>query len=319
MDRVEVAPLSFVSFFPRRWIPMEDRPLSWPRLAIGVHLVVVATASWQLASVHSRPILGLWAAVSGVSLFVLTGLVHEASHRLLARSAWLNELAGNLAGWLVLTPLSAYRAFHRKHHQTTNREGDPNASLNSRWMLCVGSIVYVMLIHRHAWKNLRGRLFARYLLEMAGMATFFATLVFFLPRAFRERAWLMPMGLVMLLQNIRIVTEHLDLPAGRYRDTWQLVLPVWLSRWLLYYDHHLEHHLRPGLHWHDLPRYRTELSEREPSLGLNRVTLGQFFFEVFARLRLAPDGRFRDRPAPSAVADLATPRVVASRVGTIRE
>jgi fatty acid desaturase/peptidoglycan/LPS O-acetylase OafA/YrhL len=281
--------------------------MTWSRVAIGVHLAVVAVASWQLGSAHSRPALVLWAAVSGVSLFVLTGLVHEASHRLLARSTWLNEWAGNVAGWMVLTPLTAYRAFHLKHHQTTNREDDPNGPLNSRWMIVVGSMIYVILIHRHAWKNLRGKLWTRYLLEVAGMATFVAALVFLLPRAFRERAWLLPMGLVMLLQNVRIVTEHLDLPAGRYRDTWQLVLPVWLSRWLLHYDHHLEHHLRPGLHWHELPRYRTALIAREPALRLHRVTLGRFFRDVFARLRPEPGRSFLGRRSHAALADRPAP------------
>src|SRR5207248_8897190 len=143
-----------------------------------------------------------------------------------------------------------------------------------------------------------GRLLARYLLEAAAMAVFLAALVVLLPRAVRERAWLLPMGVVMLLQNVRIVTEHLDLPAGRYRDTWQLVLPAWLSRWLLHYDHHLEHHLRPGLPWHELPRYRAELVAREPELERRRVTLGQFFREVFARPPLARDPHAVDaRPA----------------------
>jgi fatty acid desaturase/peptidoglycan/LPS O-acetylase OafA/YrhL len=261
---------------------MLTRQLTWPRLAIGVHLLIVGTASWQLASTHAKPVYALWASLSGLSLFVLTGLVHEASHHLLARSIWINDLAGNLAGWLVLTPLTAYRAFHLKHHQTTNREGDPNAPLNSRWMLVVGSLFYPALIHFYAWRTLRGNRLLRYLLELAGMIVLLALLVL-LPRALRERAWLLPIGIVAVLQNIRIVTEHLDLNAGRYHDTWQLVLPGWASCWLLHYDHHLEHHLRPGLHWHQLPAYRAELMRREPGLGLLRVSLGQYFRDVFWR------------------------------------
>jgi glucan biosynthesis protein C len=280
---------------------MAGRAIAWPRLAIGVHLVVVAVASWQLGGTHARLIVASWAIISGVSLFVLTGLVHEASHGLLARSAWLNECLGNLAGWALFTPLTAYRAFHLKHHQSTNRDGDPNAPLNSRWMLGFGSLVYVTLIHRYALITLRGRRLARYLFESAGMVLFVALLAFGLPRALRERAWLLPMGIVVLLQNIRIVTEHLDLPAGRYRDTWQLVLPAWLSRWLLHYDHHLEHHLRPGLHWHELPRYRAALIAREPEIALNRVRLGPFLAEVFARPPRAPGP-----PTSSDPADLGT-------------
>jgi peptidoglycan/LPS O-acetylase OafA/YrhL len=271
-------------------------------------MIVLALASWQLAMARPLPVHAAWAAASGVSLFVLTGLVHEASHRLLSRSAWLNEVAGNLAGWMVLTPLTAYRAFHLRHHQRTNREDDPNALLNSRWMLGLGSIAYVILIHRYALKNLRGRALTRYAIEVVAMAAFLAALAISLPRAVRERSWLLPMSIVVLLQNVRIVTEHLDLPAGRYRDTWQLVLPGWLSRWLLHYDHHLEHHLRPGLHWHELPRFRDELRARAPGLGLHRVTLPQFFRDVFPGTGAATARGVVGRPTAPADAELPSNR-----------
>jgi peptidoglycan/LPS O-acetylase OafA/YrhL len=274
---------------PNRWIV-------WPRLGIGIHLAIVIVASWLLAHSHSYPLVAALAVLSGVSLFVLTGLVHEASHWLLARPVWLNELAGNLAGWALFTPLSAYRAFHLKHHQTTNRADDPNAPLNSRWMLLFGSPVYMMLIHSYVLRNVRGRQLARYLLEMAGMVVFIALLLRFLPSGYRDRSWLLPMAFVIILQNIRIVSEHLDLPAGRYQDTWQLVLPKWLSRWLLYYDHHLEHHLRPGLHWHELPDYRAELIATGRVDAANRVTFGRFFRDVFDKHR-ADEKRHLIHPA----------------------
>src|SRR3954447_18425380 len=73
----------------------------WSHVAIWVHLLVVVVASWRLAVGHAPPhYYAFWAILSGVSLFVLTGLVHEASHRLLYRTSWLNELLGNLAGWI---------------------------------------------------------------------------------------------------------------------------------------------------------------------------------------------------------------------------
>ena len=89
---------------------------------------------------------------------------------------------------------------------------------------------------------------------------------------------------VAVLQNLRIVTGHMDLPAGKYHDTWQLVLPGWLSVWLLHYDHHLEHHIRPRLNWYELPALRAKLA-LEPDLPLHRVTLLQFFVDVFLTRR----------------------------------
>jgi fatty acid desaturase len=217
--------------------------------------------------------------MTGTSLFVLTGLVHEASHHLLARRVWLNDLLGNLAGTLLATPVSAYRALHLKHHQATNRDDDPNKILKSRWMILFGVPTYIALAHVYAWKNLRGSALARYLLEMAGMSVPIAG-IFFLPRYVREWSLLGPLIVVAVLQNVRIVTGHMDLPSGKYHDTWQLVLPNWLSVWLLHYDHHLEHHIRPRLNWYELPALRAKLTV-DPDLPLQRVTFLQFFVEVF--------------------------------------
>ena len=99
------------------------------------------------------------------------------------------------------------------------------------------------------------------------MAVFLTALALTLPGSVRDRGWLLPLLVVMILQNIRIVTEHLDLPSGRYYDTWQLVLPSWLSGWILHYDHHLEHHLRPGLHWYELPGYRRDRAPARRNCG----------------------------------------------------
>ena len=259
------------------------RPRTAARLIIVAHLAVVALAGFALVSSHSRVVWGVAALASGTSLFALTGLVHEASHRHLARHRGWNDALGMLAGWPLLTPISAYRAFHSAHHQATNHDGDPNEPLNSRWMLLVGSVCYVTLIHRHALQTLRGRALGRYLAETLAMIATLAVVLTWLPHAIRERAFLVPLVVTALWQNLRIVTEHLDLPSGRFHDTWQLALPAPLSRWLLHYDHHLEHHLRPGLRWHELPLYRAEIHRGGFIPALQQVTALQFAREVFWR------------------------------------
>ena len=262
---------------------MPERPLAWPRMAIGAHLFVVLASGFVLVNSHSKAVWVAGGIASGVSLFVLTGLIHEASHRLLARGRWANEILGNLAGWPLLTPLSAYRAFHLKHHQATNRDDDPNAALNARGMVAFGSLVYVVLIHRHACKTLRGRPLTRYVVESIAMVATLASVLAWLPHAIRERALLLPLAVTALLHNLRIVSEHLDLPSGKFLDTWQLALPGPLSRWLLHYDHHLEHHLKPGLRWHELPEYRVELERLGAVPPSRRVTPARFVREVLAR------------------------------------
>jgi fatty acid desaturase len=259
---------------------MSKRRPVWSRCVIGSHIVVVLALGALLAQNRSGPWRVILTFISGTSLFVLTGLVHEASHHLLARRAWLNDLLGNLAGTLLATPVSAYRALHLKHHQTTNRDDDPNKMLRSRWMILFGVPTYIFLTHSHAWHYMRGRPLFRYLAEMALMAAVVVAGLWLLPRPIREWSLLGPLMVVGVLQNVRIVTGHMDLPSGKYDDTWQLVLPGWLSVWLLHYDHHLEHHVRPRMVWHELPGLRTKLADT-PGLPLHRVTLPQFFLEVF--------------------------------------
>ena len=90
-------------------------------------------------------------------------------------------------------------------------------------------------------------------------------LILALPRPVREWSLMGPLIVVAVLQNIHIVTGHLDLPAGKYHDTWQLVLPRWFSVWMIHHDHHLEHHIYPRLSWYELPQVRQNLP-RNPSL-----------------------------------------------------
>ena len=121
---------------------VNHRPV-WSRCVIGAHMFLVLACGFGLAVTYSDGLRFILTMISGTSLFVLTGLVHEASHHLLSRRPWLNDLMGNLAGTFLATPVSAYRALHLKHHQTTNRDDDPNKILKSRWMILFGVPTYI--------------------------------------------------------------------------------------------------------------------------------------------------------------------------------
>jgi fatty acid desaturase len=66
------------------------RPI-WSRCVIASHIVVVLALGYLLAWNSSDLCRVLLSFIAGTSLFVLTGLVHEASHHLLARPAWLKR------------------------------------------------------------------------------------------------------------------------------------------------------------------------------------------------------------------------------------
>ncbi len=88
---------------------MANRRPFWSRCVIGAHVLLVVVTGYLLALNHSDSMRIVLSLIAGTSLFVLTGLVHEASHHLLARRVWLNDLLGNLAGTFLATPVSAYR------------------------------------------------------------------------------------------------------------------------------------------------------------------------------------------------------------------
>ena len=89
---------------------MTDRRPLWSQCVIVAHLGVFVLASYALAHSYSDLTRLVLTLISGTSLFVLSSLVHEASHYNLARWRWLNEVLGNLAGNMLATPVSAYRA-----------------------------------------------------------------------------------------------------------------------------------------------------------------------------------------------------------------
>jgi fatty acid desaturase len=253
---------------------------------IACHIAIFVVAGYALAQIRSDLLRVVVSLISGVSLFVLTNLIHTASHYHLARRRWLNDLLGNLAGALLATPVSAYRALHMKHHQTTNRHDDPFRWLGSRWMILLGTPTAVLLIHAYAWRHLRSRALRRYLIELAGISMLIAG-IFVLPRPVREWSLFGPLIVVAFLHNVQNVFGHLDLPAGKYHDTWQLILPRWFSVWMLNIDHHLEHHVCPRLHWYELPDLRARLAI-EPGLELHRVTLPQFMDVLLRGTRRTP-------------------------------
>jgi fatty acid desaturase len=188
------------------------RPL-WSQFWIAAHLAIFAVAGYALSLTRSELARALLSLISGTSLFVLSGLVQQASDYQLARRAWLNDLLGNLASALLGTPLSAYRALRFKHRQATNRDDDPLSTLNSRWMILFGMPTAIALFHGYAWRHFRGRALGRYLIEMCGMFVLVGV-IFLLPRAVREWSVAGPLVVMDILLNVQIVTGRWDLTAG---------------------------------------------------------------------------------------------------------
>lgn len=85
-------------------------------------------AAWGLAWIWDVPVTLAAIALVGIGQHRLITLGHEASHYILFRNRWLNELASD---WLCMFPLFSvthnYRLQHLAHHQYVNEpERDPD-------------------------------------------------------------------------------------------------------------------------------------------------------------------------------------------------
>ncbi len=62
----------------------------------------------------------------------LAVVMHEAAHRTLFRSRWLNDWVGNwLAGYWIFLGVELYRPYHLQHHAHTGSERDPDIALRN--------------------------------------------------------------------------------------------------------------------------------------------------------------------------------------------
>lgn len=105
--------------------------------AIGFTWAVIALCFVIIAWANQA--LPLWAAilVTGVAVLLLAGrqlalgiLTHDAAHRSLFKTAWLND---HLTDWLCARPvwnnLQHYRPYHLRHHAKTSTLDDPDLCL----------------------------------------------------------------------------------------------------------------------------------------------------------------------------------------------
>lgn len=61
-------------------------------------------------------------------------LMHDAAHRALFRTGWLNEFAGQwLCGRPIMADLPSYRAYHLVHHRHVQTEKDPDLPLSAKF------------------------------------------------------------------------------------------------------------------------------------------------------------------------------------------
>jgi fatty acid desaturase len=210
---------------------------------------------------------------------------HEASHGMLRKSRFLNELDGVLIGFLSLMSFTLYRAAHQTHHAHLGCERDEelwpfNDPKSPRWFrrlmafteLCFGLFhTPAMFFRTFVRKNspIRSKKVRRRIwMEFAGIAAFQATFLTIVALTGTWKYWLwmyfIPAFIGGNLQSWRKYVEHVGLTGATIRSaTRSIIADTWtgklVSFTLLHEPFHGVHHQRAGLGHAELPIYQKDL------------------------------------------------------------
>lgn len=241
-----------------RFLELGEGETAWPTAALCLTALAVQAAS------SGAGLSGLWPPAASILVntacaYAQFTVLHDALHRSLSRVAWLNEVFGHAATFVLCGPYAAIRRNHLHHHARTNdpRE-DPDFWAAGETWLGTGLRCLTML-ERHYWTYLtrlrrRDAAFAQALLTIAAILALHA----WAWRAGHLRGlllyWTLPAQLAVaaLALTFDYWPHRPHTGRGRFKDTAN-ILPAWLDPFFLCQNLHAVHHLFPRLPWY---RYR---------------------------------------------------------------
>ncbi|MFO0868543.1 MAG: fatty acid desaturase [Pirellulales bacterium] len=263
---------------PPRWLPSNGWGTVYVLAAVALTAagVALSTAEMTLVWLTGQVLLAL-------AFLQWFALLHEAGHRTLFRTRWLNDVAGQLAGFLALIPLTSWRPIHARHHRWTGwQDIDPTTAVlapqerprpryqrwtvNICWALWIPlfSLLYRLSNYWHLprlWRLLptageRRRMVVGAVIYLLG----YAALVVWCGPLWLCRLLGCALFLTMVAQDLLILSQHTHIPqrcshgeavrpfsaAQQEVFTRSLVFPRWFSGWiLLHLDAHELHHVYP--------------------------------------------------------------------------
>lgn len=263
-------------------------------LALGL----TGFALWLSLSPH----IALWLAgqvLLALALLQWFCILHEAGHKTLYRSAWLNKCAGYVAGFFALIPFDCWKLIHARHHRWTGWQ-DLDATtatlvprklhwferliVNTCWRFSLPLFSTLYRLNNY-W--LLPRLFRyfphglqrrRLVLNVAGSLAVYGLLIGFVgPQTFVQLTGL-ALFLTLVMQDPLILSQHTHIPMQLSHGqpvvpfppqeqevfTRSLLFPLWFSRSiLLNLDAHELHHVHPSI-----PGYSLHVLGRDTQNGV---------------------------------------------------
>lgn len=246
-------------------------------------IIVVGTSTWWVMA-YSGWLAAPLILVQGYLVAFLFMPMHEAAHKTVFRSRFLNVALGHLSALIIGYPYEYYTLFHWDHHRfTQDPKRDPellNGSIptsDARLAIAYTGIQQLtrrlVLMFRHAvagtvvvpWipENKRGlvvreaRAYALiYLLLLAASVAWLGTTLLWV--------WLVPLVVGQMMLRPYLYAEHTG--CERTRSAFENTRTTYTGRLMKWFawnmPFHAEHHAYPSVPFHALPKLNAIVAER---------------------------------------------------------
>lgn len=256
--------------------------VAWPTLALAVLCVGVWTSAFVLGSKGTHPT-GLLVFVAFAAIFASFTPFHDATHRSVSRTSWINEIVGRALSIFWLVPFPVMRFVHLEHHRNTNdAEKDPDYwsgkgnpyLLPVRWL--TQDLHYlVFYVGKLSERNRSEKvevIFSLVLflivIGLLGSFGYWKELLLFGLLPNRMAVFFLAFTFDYLPHKPHLITSAED----PYKAT--KVRPVWcLTPLLLYQNYHLIHHLYPAVPFYNYAKVWNERKEALVEKGAESVGL----------------------------------------------
>lgn len=266
--------------------------VAWPTVVFALAVFFSYGVTLVLALLGN---VALWVATPllAVLTYLSYTVLHESAHGSISGSKqslrWLNEALGYVAGWILMTPLTAHRHEHLAHHRNTNDEhedpdypvGDicksPVAALLAAAQIFKGQFSYYLA---HRWNKAPTRQNLNFCIEVTvallPRVAILAAGYWFEGLLLLGVAWLVGFSITLYLFAYLVHRPHEN--VGRYVDTSTVLAPGRLQpllNWLwVFQNYHSIHHLFPRVPFYQYQKLFCDIEDVMIAKGAPIYRLG---------------------------------------------
>ena len=283
----------------RELMARRNGPALWRLVVWLLVLAGTGTLIWMsIGTIWMLPAMFL----HGIVLVHHFSLQHECVHYTVFRTRWLNDVVGNVCGWIIGLPHQFFRFEHCDHHTFTQLTDDdpqmvPMPANLREYAWYISSIPYWRTKITEMYRHSLGRLTdeeRRFVPKPVENIVFWEArlmvatylIIFVVMLALQWWAplwyWLIPVMLGEPVMRFIRMTEHVGRPTvAMMRDNTRTNLVSFPWRFLCWnMNYHAEHHYVASVPFHALPRLHQKLRAHihvEPGgyLGAHRDILRQ--------------------------------------------